>query len=30
MKLHVADWNLPFRLTVDIDDEQTAGAVILS
>ena len=30
MKFHLADWNLPFRLTVDIDPEQSAGAVILS
>jgi hypothetical protein len=30
MKLHLADWSLPFRLTVDIDPEQSAGAVILS
>jgi RNase H-like domain found in reverse transcriptase len=30
MKLHLADWNLPFRLTVDIDPAQSAGAVILS
>ena len=30
MKLHLADWNLPFCLTIDIDPEQTAGAVLLS
>jgi hypothetical protein len=30
MKLHLADWDLPFNLTIDINEEQTAGAVILS
>ena len=30
MKLHLADWDLPFCLTIDINEEQTAGAVLLS
>ena len=30
LTLKLADWQLPFILTVDIDEEATAGAVILS